>query len=54
MNLKEALYITLTGYGPCATFTLKTWLEARDRLSGNSRKAAVISTLGKRANQDNV
>ena len=30
MTLKEAAYISLTGYGPCSQFTLAEWLHARE------------------------
>ena len=39
MSLKQAAYITLSGYGPCSTFTLKEWLEARDLFRSNQAKA---------------
>jgi len=39
MTLKEALDITLSGYGPCSQHTLAEWLQARDLYRGNQESA---------------
>ena len=39
MSLKDALYISTSGYGPCSTFTLAEWFEARDMFRNNQAKA---------------
>jgi hypothetical protein len=43
MTLREACYISLTGYGPCSQFTLKEWLEAREFFRAN--QAAALAQL---------
>ena len=39
MTLRESVYITLTGYGPCSQFTLAEWLHAREMFRNNERAA---------------
>lgn len=39
MTLKEAAYISLSGYGPTSMFTLAEWLEARDLFRKNQKAA---------------
>jgi hypothetical protein len=39
MTLKEAVYITYTGYGPCSQFTLEEWLHARELFRKNEKAA---------------
>jgi len=39
MTLKEAMYISLRGYGPTSPFTLATWLEANELFRNNREKA---------------
>jgi hypothetical protein len=39
MTLKEAAYITVTGYGPCSQFTLEDWLHARELFRKNQKAA---------------
>ena len=39
MTLREATNIALTGYGPCAQFTLEEWLHARDMYRNNQSAA---------------
>ena len=50
MTLKDALYISLTGYGPCSQFTMAEWLQARELFRGNQEKAMSQIHRGKRVN----
>ena len=49
MTLKEALNITLSGYGPCSHYTLAEWLEARDLYRSN--QSAALKVIGHKAEQ---
>jgi len=39
MSLRDAMYISLRGYGPESPYTLATWLEARDKFRQNEKAA---------------
>ncbi len=39
MTLKEAMSISLSGYGPCSQHTLADWLQARDIFRKNQEAA---------------
>ena len=39
MTLKEAMNISLSGYGPCSQHTLAEWLHARDIFRRNQEAA---------------
>jgi hypothetical protein len=39
MTLKEAAYITVSGYGPNSNHTLEEWLYARDLFRKNQKAA---------------
>jgi len=39
MNLRQAMNITLTGYGPGSQFTLAEWLHARELFRKNEKAA---------------
>jgi len=39
MNLRQAMNISLSGYGPCSQHTLAEWLHARDIFRRNQEAA---------------
>ncbi len=39
ISLRDAMYISLRGYGPESPYTLATWLEARDKFRQNEKAA---------------
>ena len=39
MNLRQAMYISNYGYGPCSPFSLAEWLHAREMYRKNQEGA---------------
>jgi len=47
MDLKEAMYISLKGYGPESMYTLEDWLKARALFRANQEAAYKLVSVPK-------
>ena len=47
MNIREAMFISLKGYGPTSMYTLEDWLKARDLFRANQEAAYKLISLPK-------
>ena len=42
MNMKEAMYIYYSGYGPTSMYTLQDWFNARELVKSNYHLAVKV------------